>query len=122
MTMDAESLFETLIDNFAGRPGVTLPGEPPGHGFGSNALRINGSIFAMQRRGQLVVTLPQKRVDELIADGVGEPFDAGKGTRMKQWLRLLSLEEATWMARAEEAFEFAATKAHKKAKKERPGR
>src|SRR5215470_8676188 len=57
--------------------------------FGSGSLRIDGKIFAMFVRGHLVVKLPRVRVDELVAAGEGERFDANKGTPMKEWLMLL---------------------------------
>jgi hypothetical protein len=98
--------FERLVATFAGRPGVMLPGADGGRGFGSNALKAGRSIFAMLTRGRLVVKLPRTRVAELLAAGEGEPFDAGKGTPMKEWLVVVHADENTWRARAEEALAF----------------
>jgi hypothetical protein len=56
--------------------------------FGSEALKINNRIFAMLSGGRLVVKLPRARVAELIETGRGQPFDAGKGTPMKEWVAL----------------------------------
>jgi hypothetical protein len=108
-----ESLFETVIDAFAGRPGVSVPGQSVGSGFGAGALKVNRSIFAMpgrgELRGRLVVKLPSERVFELIEAGQGEAFQAGKGTRMKQWLVVHGSDPTTWLLLAEEAFAFVAS-------------
>ena len=66
--------------------GVTVP--EGGSGFGSNAIKINKSIFAMLVNDRLVVKLPAARVTELISSGDGMPFDAGKGKPMKEWVSL----------------------------------
>ena len=50
--MTPEQRYEDLIEEFLGEDGVLPP--PGGSGFG---------------RGQLVVKLPRKRVDELVAGG-----------------------------------------------------
>jgi hypothetical protein len=104
-TSSAE-LFEALCEEYAGKPGVTLPGEG-GRGFGSSALKINNSIFAMLVGNRLVVKLPQQRVSELIKGGAGEPFDAGKGKPMKEWVGLLA-DEVTCRNLVAEAFAFVA--------------
>jgi hypothetical protein len=101
-----EERFERLVGAFAGHPGVTLPGADGGRGFGSSALRADGSIFAMLTRGRLVVKLPRTRVAELIASGAGLAFDAGKGRPMKEWVALDDADDATWLALAEEALAF----------------
>jgi TfoX/Sxy family transcriptional regulator of competence genes len=75
-------------------------------GFGSNALLVNGRIFAMVSRGRLVLKLPGDRVAALLEEGVGAPFDAGKGTPMKQWVMLDERTEGRWLALAHEAAGF----------------
>jgi hypothetical protein len=57
---------------------------------------IDGRIFAMLTRDRLVVKLPQKRVDELVAMGMGERFDANRGVPMKQGLVVDRAHEADW--------------------------
>jgi hypothetical protein len=49
--------------------------------FGSDALQVDGRIFAMARRGGVVLKIPAERVDELIAKGSGGPFDVGKANQ-----------------------------------------
>jgi len=103
---DPEERFAVLVEAFAHEAGVTVPYERGNRGFGSSALKVNGSIFAMLTRGHLVVKLPRDRVSALIQDGTGGPFDAGKGTPMKEWLMVWSDDENTWQALAREARNF----------------
>ncbi len=103
--VEAEERFATLVAQFAGRPGVEAP-EGPRRGFGSDALKVNGSIFAMVTSDRLVVKLPRDRVDALIASGTGSPFDAGKGRPMKEWLAVATDDDQTWLALAGEALDF----------------
>ena len=86
-------MFESLCEEYAGLSGVTVP-DGGGSGFGSNAIKINKSIFAMLVNDRLVVKLPAGRVAALISSGDGLPFDAGKGKPMKEWVGLLGDEEA----------------------------
>ena len=86
------ALFDSLCDEYGGMSGVTVP--EGGSGFGSNAIKINKSIFAMLVNDRLVVKLPGARVTELISFGYGVPFDAGKGRAMKEWIGLTVDEDA----------------------------
>jgi hypothetical protein len=87
--MTPEQRYEDLVDEFAGEDGVLPP--PGGSGFGR----------------QLVVKLPRPRVDELVADGHGERFDANKGTPMKEWFSLDPESDLAWPPLAREALDFA---------------
>jgi hypothetical protein len=87
------ALFESLCDAYAGVSGITAPSG--GTGFGSSAIKINKSIFAMLVDDQIVVKLPAARVSQLIAAGDGVPFDAGKGKPMKEWVGLTVDDEAS---------------------------
>ena len=86
------ALFESLCDEYASMSGVAVP--TGGSGFGSNAIKINKSIFAMLVSDRLVVKLPAARVTELISAGDGVPFDAGKGKPMKEWVGLTMDDDA----------------------------
>jgi hypothetical protein len=97
--------FEYLVDAFVGADGVTPP--RGGSGFGRSALRYRGKIFAMLVRGHLVVKLPADRVADLVDAGDGAPFDANKGTPMKEWLSLDPSSGQDWRALAAEALDFA---------------
>jgi hypothetical protein len=78
-----------------------------GRGFGSSGqLKVDGKIFAMLVRGELVLKLPGARVDALVASGDGERFDAGKGTPMREWFVLSPSSRKSWLALAREAMAF----------------
>ena len=98
--------FEELVDELVGLPGVTPPAR--GSGFGRSAIKVNGKIFAMFVRGQLVLKLPEDRVDELIATGHGSNFDANKGKPMREWLTVNATSDLAWLPLAREALSFAA--------------
>jgi hypothetical protein len=103
--MTPEQRYEDLVDEFMGEEGALPP--QGGSGFGRGALRYRRKIFAMFVRGQLVVKLPRQRVDELVADGHGERFDANKGTPMKEWFSLDPESDLSWPPLAREALDFA---------------
>jgi len=69
-----EERFAAIVEELAGIEGVTAGAGR--RGFGSGALQVDGRIFAMARRGGLVLKLPSQRVAELVASGDGTPFDA----------------------------------------------
>ncbi len=97
--------YEDLVDALMGIDGVTPP--RGGSGFGRSALRYNGKIFAMFVRGRLVLKLPADRVTGLAESCDGVPFDANKGTPMREWLSLDPGSGQSWQALAEEAIAFA---------------
>jgi len=104
--IDPVTQFSELVQLFAGVPGVTEPDATKARGFGSDALKVGGSIFAMVARGHLVVKLPKARVDELIAAGEGMAFDAGRGRPMREWVALVSGDLDVWCDLATEARAF----------------
>jgi len=99
-----EDGFADVIAALGTRDGVTLGSGK--RGFGSDALQVGGKIFAMARHGGLVLKLPRARVAELLAAGEGQPFDAGKGRPMKEWIVLDAAIAARWPALAAEALAF----------------
>jgi hypothetical protein len=108
--VEPQERFRALVQEFAGHPGVTVPSESGRREFGSSALKVHGSIFAMLTGGGLVVKLPADRVRSLIEAGPGAPFDGGKGTPMKEWLTVTSADDETWSTLAAEALEFVASR------------
>lgn len=79
---------------------------PAGQGFGSNALRVNGRVFAMPRYGGLVLKLPAERVAELIAGRIGTPFTAGTSRAMTGWVVVSDRAHEQWGALALESYRF----------------
>jgi hypothetical protein len=101
---DVEERFAAIVEALASSEGVTVGAGR--RGFGSGALQVDGRIFAMTRRGGLVLKLPSQRVTELVASGDGTPFDAGKGVPMREWVVLSQRAEERWLPLAKEALAF----------------
>jgi TfoX/Sxy family transcriptional regulator of competence genes len=102
----ATERFAELVEQFVDNPAVVLSDQGRGRRFGSSALKVDGSIFAMLTRDHLVVKLPRARVSELIADGTGAPFTGGQTAPMKEWLTVTTDEASTWLALTHEALAF----------------
>jgi hypothetical protein len=71
----------------------------------SSGLRIKSKIFAMLSKGQIVVKLPQTRVDELIERGEGERYESG-GHPLREWVLIKPTTEEGWMGLVQEAQAF----------------
>ncbi len=95
--------FVSLVNSFIHDKSVTVGS---GRGFGSGSLKVDGRIFAMVSADRVVLKLPSKRVSELIATGRGEPFDAGKGRPLKEWVALSNLPDSSMRTLAREALRF----------------
>jgi hypothetical protein len=97
--------YGRLVQKFSSDKGVTSISE--GKGFGSSGqLKVDGRIFAMLVRDELVLKLPRERVDELVALREGVRFDAGKGTPMREWFVLSPTSNRQWAPIAREACDF----------------
>jgi len=95
--------YAAVVKAFVRKPGVTQDGK----GFGSTSLKVGDRIFALlSSRGEFVVKLPTRRIDELIASGDGHRFDPGHGRLMKEWLALRPSSSLDWMRLANEALTF----------------
>ncbi len=94
------------MEEFSGQPGVEAPGGSSRRRFGSETLKVNGSIFAMITGGRLVVKLPADRVRSLIGSGTGAPFGTGKRSPMREWVTVVDQDDATWTALAREALDY----------------
>jgi len=72
--------FDAVIAAFRHDGKVTYK---DGTGFGSNALQVNGKMFALvSSKGQFVAKLSAMRVTELVHARIGNHFDAGRGKNM----------------------------------------
>ena len=76
---------------------------------GHPCLRVNGAFFATAGHAneELIVKLPAGRVDELIAQGVGQPF-APAGRRFREWVAIAAPDRALWQQLIAEAHQFVA--------------
>jgi TfoX/Sxy family transcriptional regulator of competence genes len=108
-----EILFQQLVGRFSADPSVEPPA--PGGKFGASGLKVDGKLFAMLSKGELVVKLPRQRVEQLVAEGTARPFDPGHGRLMKQWATIAPEESGSWAELAEEARQFVADTARRSA-------
>jgi hypothetical protein len=104
--VDPAERFAAMVAATAADPDVQPPDAAAGRRFGSEALRLRGSIVAMLVRGRVVLKLPRDRVEALISAGDGEPFDNGRGRPMREWVALTG-DPAGDAGLLQEALEFA---------------
>ena len=106
--MAGEERFAALVETMLAHAGTThgTDGSGPQRAFGSTSLKTGGRIFAMLVNGRLVVKLDRRRVNELVASGVGEHFDPGHGRLMKEWFSIESASDDIWRSLATEAEAF----------------
>jgi len=60
----------------------------------------------MLSHDRLVVKLPKDRAAGLIGNGIGGPFDAGKGRPMAEWLTVVTTDDETRRTLAGEALDY----------------
>jgi hypothetical protein len=106
VTVPAQDAFAEIVGALGDERGVMRPDPGASASFGAAALRVDGRIFAMVSRGRLVMKLPAARVAELIVGGDGEPYDAGKGRPMKEWVAFDPRGNRSWVDLATEALDF----------------
>ncbi len=102
----AERLFEQLAAGFLADARVS-----EGRMFGSDVLKVSGKVFAMLVKGELVVKLPQGRVEQLVASHRGAPFDPGHGRPSKEWVTIPPRYGHDWQELAGEALELVGSSA-----------
>lgn len=100
-----EERFWELAEPFLLRSGVTQSTM-----MGFPCLRIHGQFFASTDRanGNLLVKLPEARVDSLVSAGRAEPF-APAGRRFREWAAIPYARSRTWRRLLDEAHDFVAT-------------
>ena len=101
--MTGEQLFWNLVEPMYINPLVqrsTMMGLP--------CVRFDGRFFASldRRTTALLVKLSRERVDELIADGVGEPF-APAGRIFREWVAIPEPDRSRWQRLLTEARDHA---------------
>lgn len=97
--------FAALATTLEQEGAVDVASRAPRPGFGSEALKVGGKIFAMPVEGALVVKLPAERVAALVESGVGSRFDPGHGRLMREWV-VIRDAKVDWLGLAREAREF----------------
>ena len=102
--------FAEVVKALSKEPGVSFGQPGAKKTFGHLALKVNDKIFAMvSSKGDFVVKLPKARVDALEAAGAGKRFEAGKGSPMKEWLKVHASTGWSWLELAREALGFVRT-------------
>ena len=96
----ADGLYALLAARYTDKPAARSKG------FGSNALKVNGKIFASLIRGRLLLKLPEARVASLIKLKKGLRFSTGVGRVKKEWVTVGPTTEKEWVALADEARAF----------------
>ena len=94
--------FWDLAEPLLARPGVersTMMGLP--------CLRVGGAFFAScdRRTGDLLVKLPEGRVDHLLEAGRAQPF-APAGRRFREWAAIPAEQGGSWKRLLDEALAF----------------
>lgn len=97
------ALAEPMLEN-AGVTRSTMMGLP--------CLRIDGQFFGSfdRRTGDLLVKLPEARVDQLVEAGRAHSF-APAGRRFREWAAISPTRRRSWPQLLEEALAFVASQA-----------
>ena len=77
--------------------------------FSRNSLWVGRKMFCFSSKEDLILKLPEKRVDELVSSGEGKRFDPGRGKVQREWLAVKPTR-STSLTLAKEAMKFAASK------------
>ncbi len=100
--------FDDVFESVSRRLLDAHPGDERGRMLHSAGLKTAGTFYAFTTKGALVVKLPAARVDELIANGAGQPCAPAKGRPMREWVRLTPADEGACAAYVLEARTFVA--------------
>jgi hypothetical protein len=99
--MDPQASFDAITSRLLAEPGTD-----DHRAILNPCLRVDGRIFAMLVREELVVKLPPARCAELVAEGVARPFDRRPGGPDRGWVTVDDLEVDRWPALAAEALAY----------------
>jgi hypothetical protein len=104
--MNAEARYAEIVEALRDAPGVA---QSTRRGFSRSGLMVHDKLFATLRRGDLLLKLPQPRVEAIIAAAQGTAFDAGRGRPMKEWVTVAFKAQRNWLDLAREAMAFVAS-------------
>lgn len=82
-----------------------LPGGEVTWKFHNASFSVGGKVFGFTRGTQVVCKLPRVRVEEIVAEGMGEALVMGKRT-MKEWVVVEPTDDAEELVLLREAMEF----------------
>ena len=99
---DPNSSADDLYRIVAQHHGIALSAQR-GRGFGSNALKADGKIFAALSNGRLLIKLPAGRIEALIEAKIGERFSTGPGRIKKEWVTVAPSSADEWLRLSDEA-------------------
>ena len=99
--MDPQASFDEIASRLLAEPGTD-----DHRAILNPCLRVDGRIFAMLVREELVVKLPPERCAELVAEGAARPFDRRPGGPDRGWVTVDDLEVDRWPALAAEALAY----------------
>ena len=105
MAQTDEGVFWELIDELQ----VDDPRVEEGTIMGGRCARVDGEFLGLvdAKGSGLVVKLPRERVQELIDQGVGEPF-APAGKVFKEWVSVPKRDRRRWRSLLREGVAFVA--------------
>jgi hypothetical protein len=105
MTVTDESMFWELIEELQ----LEDPRVEEGTIMGGRGARVAGEFLGLVdfKGSGLVVKLPRARVQELIDEGVGQPF-APAGKVFKEWVSIPQRDRRRWRAMLREGVAFVA--------------
>jgi TfoX/Sxy family transcriptional regulator of competence genes len=104
-----ESLYKSIAEELSTHPAVKK-----GAMFGNPCLKLKNKMFAGLWKGSLLLKIGVPRVQALIKDKGGQPFDpSGKNRAMKEWVVVAVPKtgaDKKWLALAQEAKAFVESK------------
>ena len=105
MTVTDESMFWELIEELQ----LDGPRVEEGTIMGGRCARVAGQFLGLVdfKGSGVVVKLPKARVQELIDEGVGQPF-APAGKVFKEWVSIPQRDRRRWRALLREGVAFVA--------------
>jgi hypothetical protein len=100
-----EALFWDLIDELREHDERVEEGTI----MGGRCARVAGEFLALvgYKVSGMVIKLPRQRVDELISEGVGEPF-APAGKVFREWVAIATPDRRRWSKLLRESVAFVA--------------
>jgi hypothetical protein len=101
----AEALFWDLIDELREHDQRIEEGTI----MGGRCVRVSGEFLGLvdYKGSGMVVKLPRDRVDELVTEGIGQPF-APAGKVFREWIAIPELNRRRWQKLLVEAITFVA--------------